>query len=446
MNLTKRKISILASIILVVIGIWWLSTPHSYADCVLHYVKPNMAPSPIIRACELKFGLPEEQEATSNLPHWLVYSSRPLTPIPSLLISYTGLLAYLRLAKGRKFKAHDPIGAALAYGATELVVYTLSVDDMHALAAIGLAVGLVTGLIWLRLTGASHPSAQALKTDAAQKNQKAEQPPLIVEQPIVTSKLGVPLMLPSLPIGASATKIVPADISRRSFWIWSILLCGAGAASVWPYPFEDPAANLGYAMGYAIAPLFLACIIAFIRRIFTRNGLRLTVLLSWGIVLVFAIIGNYSTGSSLMHDHQAQLPSPSSGAPSVTEPDTLPAAKTPPSLSDGSHEESARLVDDNQLNLIAKEINSKLPKIANDDVRFDGVTPDHKTLNYHYTLIHMTSRHTPEEYQFDNHALTEYYCKSQKRLVDGGVSVSWAFYAKDGTLIKVISAVPTQCK
>lgn len=148
MNWTKRKIATLVAVILGVTGIWWLSTPHTYADCVLHYSKPNVDHWAIQNACGLKFDSPHEQDATSGVPRWLIVSSRPLTPIPSLLIAYGGFLTLLRFTKGRRLRATDPIGALFAYGVTEALAYGLSIDDMHVLATIGLVAGTLIGLIW----------------------------------------------------------------------------------------------------------------------------------------------------------------------------------------------------------------------------------------------------------------------------------------------------------
>lgn len=117
---------------------------------------------------------------------------------------------------------------------------------------------------------------------------------------------------PSIPAPSiaapSTTKPAPSDISRQAFWIWFVVLCGAGEASaLLTYPNGNMATNLGYGIGTAISALVIALVIALIRRAFTRSEFGRTVLQSWGIVLVLATIGNYYSRPPLVPDHQAEL-------------------------------------------------------------------------------------------------------------------------------------------
>ena len=149
------------------------------------------------------------------------------------------------------------------------------------------------------------------------------------------------------------------------------MLIGVSEASAWLiYPYGNWATNLGYGLGTAIAALLFALIIAGIRRIFTKNGFSLTVVQSWGALLVLISIMNYHDRPPLVPDHQTEVHAaaqnlgaavtttrtpPTTNAPQSAETDSQALARVMNQLADSlrSYKNSTQriMADENSLPL-----------------------------------------------------------------------------------------------
>ncbi len=187
--------------------------------------------------------------------------------------------------------------------------------------------------------------------------------------PTVTAKIratSIPAPTVAAPFTTNAS---PSDISRQAFWIWFVVLCGAGEVSaLLTFPHGNMATNLGYGVGTAISALIIALVIALIRRAFTRNDFGRTVLQSWGIVLVLAIIGNYYSRPPLVPDHQAGL---HAAALNLEEALTATQSPTPTAVSKdfGANETTSQSLARmfNQQAAVLRTYNVKIQKVIADE-------------------------------------------------------------------------------
>ncbi|RDI99296.1 DUF805 domain-containing protein [Dyella solisilvae] len=305
MKVNIKGVVAVAFVCLVILGLWWLNTPHTYADCILKYTKPNVSAQNIVYACELKFGSKaisqDEADNESTLPRWLIVSSRPLTPIPSLLVSYAGVLAYFWLVRRRSVTPVAAISCALvAYFLAEILSYIANVHEMHLLAGIGAAAGLVAGFFagtsFLRridnrflISAGSRDYGDDKDRDlvsavvsatAAEHRDPVTRPEAIDESSPTQKK---PIVETIFLFGAGGILSVKGRMGRKVFLVWVVLLSMAGIFSGFPAAILVPSLHLPAGAGeqlLAISPLpFLWAITAtYVKRLHDMNGSGLLVL------------------------------------------------------------------------------------------------------------------------------------------------------------------------
>jgi len=112
----------------------------------------------------------------------------------------------------------------------------------------------------------------------------------------------------------------------------------------------------------------------------------------------------------------------------------------------GEQQESAL---DRNLNEQADEINSKLPKMLDENTRYDAVSVQGKLITYRHTVVN----HTAEELDMNafqsimHEKLTKEQCPKEEivEMLKGGIEYQYLYYGKAGGLVSAVKISPITC-
>jgi uncharacterized RDD family membrane protein YckC/Tfp pilus assembly protein PilE len=106
--------------------------------------------------------------------------------------------------------------------------------------------------------------------------------------------------------------------------------------------------------------------------------------------------------------------------------------------------------NDAQLSAIASETNKSLPMMVDKETRLDATYGASNEFVYKYTLVNILGKSIPESRLKSamEKKITNTVCTTKQTYDDfiaKGITVSYTYYGKDGTLIGTISVSPSQC-